>query len=57
MIDMMRGLALVPTTVSSFFGQAKPGVMGPSSTQMKRAGGKALIRKVLHKACRDTQYV
>jgi hypothetical protein len=56
MIDMMRGLALVPNTVSSYFGQAKPGVMGLSSTQMKGVDGKAPTRKVLSKAGRDTPY-
>jgi hypothetical protein len=54
-MGMMQGLALA--TVSSHFGQAKPGVVGPSSTQMKKtSGGKAPTRKVVNKAGRDTPY-
>jgi hypothetical protein len=55
MVGMMQGLALA--TMPSHFGQVKPGVVGPSSTQMKKtSGGKAPTRKVVTKAGRDTPY-
>ncbi len=56
MVGMMQGLAIVPSNVSSHFGQVKPGVVGPSSTQMKTSGGKAPTRKVVNKAGRNTPY-